>query len=564
MVVRFIAGVRIEPYTRWENLKKMSGKGPYLFPRFSQMSESPAGADFSLGEIDVFPSRLLIRTRTGERHLEPRVMTLLEALASQPNKVVQREALINQVWPDVIVAEQALTKCISELRQALGDDKRCLIQTVPKRGYTLTTTPHARAFALSSVHLDPAATLAVVPFTLLPGSEHLHFLAAGLTRDITHALSLIPSLGVVPALSMERMAATHSSPLSLPDLEVHYAVSGSVEVRGARFRLRVELADLELNKTLWSAAFDEPVDDLFETQDRLVRHIGQALSSAVDVGEVQALAHSRTLNLSAYQHIQLAEDARRTYSADAAAKLVRHLQQALDIQDDNAVAHALLAVQLEQNVVSQFGEDLQHCAELAEHHLQRALKLDATDYRVLMAAGVCATMRGQHRAALDYLTRSHEINPNEPHTLVEAAHAHCHLHRDIDYALPLIDAAERAAPHHPRYAFWSLRRGGCYWVIKKYEDMMQAYHTAINRMPTYYMPYFLFALASLFTQGDEDEALESLRKGIALYPRASSEGLVAGLRRMGYVVPEASAAGLNAMFRRLTAPSAAGVRVPRA
>lgn len=72
-------------------------------------------------------------------HLEPQVMKVLVYLASHPQEVITKEKLIGELWPDTIVGDAALARCISQIRQALGDDPRKpkFVETVPKIGYRL-------------------------------------------------------------------------------------------------------------------------------------------------------------------------------------------------------------------------------------------------------------------------------------------------------------------------------------------------------------------------------------------------------------------------------------------
>jgi transcriptional activator of cad operon len=73
------------------------------------------------------------------RPIEPKVMDLLFVLAARPNQVLSREVLTRALWPDTIVGEDALARCVFKLRRALDDDprvQRC-IETIPKRGYRL-------------------------------------------------------------------------------------------------------------------------------------------------------------------------------------------------------------------------------------------------------------------------------------------------------------------------------------------------------------------------------------------------------------------------------------------
>jgi DNA-binding winged helix-turn-helix (wHTH) protein len=48
------------------------------------------------------------------------------------------------VWPNVIVTDESLARCVSDVRLALGDRRQRIIRTVPRRGYPLTV-PAAEA-----------------------------------------------------------------------------------------------------------------------------------------------------------------------------------------------------------------------------------------------------------------------------------------------------------------------------------------------------------------------------------------------------------------------------------
>ncbi len=94
---------------------------------------------FHLGEWQVEPKSNTLRRAGHPSHVEPKVMDVLVCLASHQGEVVSREQLLDQVWQGYVVTEEVLTRCISELRTALGDTarERRFIRTVPKRGYML-------------------------------------------------------------------------------------------------------------------------------------------------------------------------------------------------------------------------------------------------------------------------------------------------------------------------------------------------------------------------------------------------------------------------------------------
>jgi DNA-binding winged helix-turn-helix (wHTH) protein len=56
--------------------------------------------------------------------LRPKSFAVLGYLIEQAGHLVTREALLQAIWPAVVVSESMLTICIGELRQALEDDAR--------------------------------------------------------------------------------------------------------------------------------------------------------------------------------------------------------------------------------------------------------------------------------------------------------------------------------------------------------------------------------------------------------------------------------------------------------
>jgi Tol biopolymer transport system component/DNA-binding winged helix-turn-helix (wHTH) protein len=110
----------------------------YLFENFELRDK-----DFSL-------------TKAGNRvRLEPKAMQVLLVLVSHAGWLVDKQILLEQVWRETIVEENALTRTIAVLRRELGDDSRNprLIETVPTRGY--------RFVAL--VQIENSESVAAVP-----------------------------------------------------------------------------------------------------------------------------------------------------------------------------------------------------------------------------------------------------------------------------------------------------------------------------------------------------------------------------------------------------------------
>ncbi len=87
--------------------------------------------------VDVSSHRMS-RAGTSVR-LEPRAVALLVYLAERPGQTVTREELEREVWRGRVVGYDALSRAITKLRKAFGDDplQPRVIETIPKVGYRL-------------------------------------------------------------------------------------------------------------------------------------------------------------------------------------------------------------------------------------------------------------------------------------------------------------------------------------------------------------------------------------------------------------------------------------------
>jgi DNA-binding winged helix-turn-helix (wHTH) protein/TolB-like protein/Tfp pilus assembly protein PilF len=91
--------------------------------------------EFGEFRLDAKRHRLL---RDGEFvPLSPKAIETLTVLIQNPGKLIQREDLMQAVWPDTVVEDANLTVAVSQLRKALNQNGNTgeLIQTIPRVGY---------------------------------------------------------------------------------------------------------------------------------------------------------------------------------------------------------------------------------------------------------------------------------------------------------------------------------------------------------------------------------------------------------------------------------------------
>ena len=125
---------------------------------------------YVFGTCELHPQRYAL-TRAGQtRSLRPKVFQVLLYLLEHRERVVTKDELCTQVWPNQFISEATLESTVRAVRQAIGDSGQGqrLIQTVYSRGYRFVgeVTLHAEA-------APPAETTAsaVPPVTPRPSQR---------------------------------------------------------------------------------------------------------------------------------------------------------------------------------------------------------------------------------------------------------------------------------------------------------------------------------------------------------------------------------------------------------
>jgi DNA-binding winged helix-turn-helix (wHTH) protein/tetratricopeptide (TPR) repeat protein len=101
--------------------------------------------------------------------VEPKVLRLLLYLIENRNRLVRKQELLDKVWQDAMVTENALTRVIGLLRKALNDDSHVprFIETVPTAGYRFI----AKVTVLEEGPAVEPMTLTATA-TIPPAAEH--------------------------------------------------------------------------------------------------------------------------------------------------------------------------------------------------------------------------------------------------------------------------------------------------------------------------------------------------------------------------------------------------------
>src|SRR5688572_14847824 len=136
-----------------------------------RMEHANAIYEFAGRRVDAARRQLLLGGKPVP--MFPRCFDALLLLIERRGELLEKEFLLQALWPDVIVDENSLAKVISDVRRVLGEGKeQGCIATIPRRGYRFT----AKVEVLRGADARPAASqgagyqmrsLAVLPFEFL-------------------------------------------------------------------------------------------------------------------------------------------------------------------------------------------------------------------------------------------------------------------------------------------------------------------------------------------------------------------------------------------------------------
>jgi adenylate cyclase len=123
-------------------------------------------------------------------------------------------------------------------------------------------------------------SIVVLPFANLSGDPGQDYLVDALTDELTTSLARIPGSFVIARNTAMTFKGKPIDAKAIgKDLSVRYVLEGSVQPSGDRMRVNAQLIDAGSGAHLWAEQFDTPRADLLQTQDAIVAHLANTLSS---------------------------------------------------------------------------------------------------------------------------------------------------------------------------------------------------------------------------------------------------------------------------------------------
>jgi DNA-binding winged helix-turn-helix (wHTH) protein/tetratricopeptide (TPR) repeat protein len=147
------------------------------------------------GRYSLHPTQGLMLGRR-EVKVTRKSLAVLRLLAERSGEVVTKDEIFRHVWPDTAVSDSALTSCVQELRQVLGDSARepRFIETLHRRGFRFLV-PASQIESTRAGRVPSSSDAAVRSEPIVGRDRALDAMAAALALADTGSRQLIVVTG---------------------------------------------------------------------------------------------------------------------------------------------------------------------------------------------------------------------------------------------------------------------------------------------------------------------------------------------------------------------------------
>jgi len=224
--------------------------------------------------------------------LTPKLFETLRVLVEMHGRIVEKDELLKQVWPDAFVEEGNLSVNVFRLREALSDNEGShqYIETIPRRGYRFVAAVTQGATATggqagqrsASAQDGDVHAVAVLPFENMSHDASQDYLADGMTDALITALSKTGRLRVISRTSVLQYGnARKPLPEIARELGVEFIVEGSVLQIGNRVRIAAQLIDGARDHHIWAERYEEDFSDMFSLLDQTAMAVASAVAGTM-------------------------------------------------------------------------------------------------------------------------------------------------------------------------------------------------------------------------------------------------------------------------------------------
>ena len=459
--------------------------------------------------IEVRPDLGCLRRDGEEIYLRPKTFQTLLFLLDQRHRVVSKDELAAEIWPDTAVTDDAVVQCIVEIRKVLGDDAKQAryIRTLAKAGYRFVGAVEAVEPVAA-----PEGTADSVPPTPVPAQVPAQ--PSGPNRSVTLALLVfVPLISIIGAVWFVQSSRSNAT-AGLPDRPAED--SGHRPAIGVMF-LDNQSKTAELD-WLREGLVDMLVTGLSRSQgisvvgrqqlELLLDRAGHERGAAIDLAQAMEIAGHAKLD-----HIVLGSFAKLGNTIridlrlhDAGGRLLKTEALTIETPDDLLRQVDLLSWRL-----AQFFGELAPAAPGSTSAL--TTNLEAYRYYSL---GISRASAFRNDEAVELFQRAIQLDPEFAMAYGRIGYAYGVIGTDPEKARPYLAKAyalSHRMSHKDRLQVEA-------WNALVHLDYASAATSFSELIRTYPMEVEAYARLGLLLAGERryDESLQVFRRGLAVDP----------------------------------------------
>src|SRR3989475_791432 len=271
---------------------------------------------------------------------------------------------------------------------------------------------------------EPKRSIVVLPFAnLSPDPDNAYF-SDGLLEEVIADLSRVRALTVISRTSAVKLKQTDWDLRRIGrELNVRYALEGSVRRAGSALRITAQLIDVETEEHLWAEKYSGTVEDVFDLQERLSRRIVEALEITLSPPEDREIAERPMADTRAFAYYQRARQEYYRHTAEGMVAARALAEHGLAVVGPHEALFGMLGTVYAWSPISPGGDEETTLRE-AEACARRAFALNPDSAQGLSIMGQVAYRRGHADEAVRLLSRACAAEPNHPDAMHQLAGAY--------------------------------------------------------------------------------------------------------------------------------------------
>ena len=489
--------------------------------------------------------------------LTPKSFDTLVYLIERAGHLVEKEELMQAVWPDSFVEDGNLSRTIHDLRKALGEDKNGnkFIETVPTKGYrfvadvvaidpaypgdasqvnqvpsTIQNVPAQRfnvrrLSAILAIGLVVAAgsyfliykratatgggrrSIAVMPFVNATQDPGRDYLVDGITDSVINQLSRLSGLRVVAGHSIFNYKGKELDLAKVADeLGVDALVTGDIKQVEDQLIINVNLIDPHDRSQIWGKQYVKNSLDVIATQNEISQSVAKSLRVNLTEADKRILSTHATDDPEAYQLYLKGRFHGQHVTPDGLIRSIELYSQAVDKDPRFAIAYSEMGMRY-VNLGTYFVSPREAMPK-ARAFAEKALELDNTLSDPHIVLGLVALLyEWDLKKAKEELSNGAIVNLKS----MEAFSCTAHALQITGRAEDVDDTLQQALADDPISVALTTELGCNSYYARRYEQSIREYRESLLLGPNNFMAVYGLA-RTLNHQQQYRAAVDELEK----------------------------------------------------